>query len=232
VYLDAFVDRASVTILEHKVAMDYLASRGFGAADVTRWRIGYTRVARIPGQGSDDWKALKEDTYGFKGLEGRIIIPLRNLLGRVNGIQTRSLDKKKYTQHLMSEAKAVGAFFGLHEALPHIRRTRRVFVHEGAFNAMSFARVFPNSVAALTSFLGEQQYELLRFLADMIVIVFDKDKAGDVGGHKVSEAYGTAGFEFLTVGDSDANACLKVMGPDKFDRFIRSRVPAVLQDRG
>ena len=39
-------------------------------------------------------------------------------------------------------------------------------------------------MAALTSFLGEQQYELLRFLADMIVIVFDKDKAGDVGRYE------------------------------------------------
>lgn len=228
-YLDHFVDRAASSIMGYEEPVKYLASRGFGEDDIKKWGLGYTRVAKVPGEGSEDWKKLKEDTHNFRGLEGRIIIPLRNVLGNVNGIQTRALDKKQYMQLLMSEAKGVGAFFGLREALPHIRRTRRVFVHEGAFNAMSFARVFPNSVAALTSFLGESQAELLRFFADMIVIVFDKDKAGDVGRAKVLDTYGSYGFESLTVGESDSNACLKMMGPDKFDRYIKSKVPAVLQ---
>lgn len=228
-YLDGFVDRVGASILEYEAPMKYLAGRGFGAEDIKHWGLGYTRVARLPASESEDWKKLKADTYGFRGLEGRIIIPLRNMQGRVNGIQTRAMDQKQYKQYLMSEAKSLGAFFGLREALPHIRKTRKVFVHEGAFNSMAFSRAFPNTIAALTSFLEDRQVELLKFLVDMIVVVFDKDKSGDVGRHKVLKTYGPAGFEFVTIGESDANACLSMMGPDRFLKYIKSKVPAVLQ---
>jgi len=191
--------------------------------------LGYTWAARVLKATDGDWERLSKETFHFKTLEGRLIIPLRNFSGRVNGIQTRALDKKAYKDHMMSEAKAIGAFFGLREALPHIRSTRRVFVHEGAFNSMAFSRVFPNSVAALTSFLNEPQMEQLKFLADKIIIVFDNDEAGDVGRYKVTKTYGTSGIDFLTVGESDANDCLKMMGPARFDKFIRSRVPTMLQ---
>lgn len=228
-YLDDFVSRASAHLPEHKPAVEYLASRGFTVDDARKWGLGYTRVARIQKSSSSDWERLKDDTHNFRGLECRIIIPLRNIIGHVNGVQTRALDRKQYVQHLMSEAKMVGAFFGLFEALPSIRSTRRVFVHEGAFNAMAFARVFPNSVACLTSFLNEQQVELLRFIADNIIVVFDEDKAGDVGREKILNTYGHRGFEFVTTGVSDANACLKMMGPAMFERYVRSRVPKILQ---
>lgn len=227
-YLDNFVARAGKSIFEHEAPMKYLASRGFGEDDIRRWELGYTRVARIAENKSDDWKRLKEETFGFRTLESRVIIPLRNILGHVNGVQTRALDKKVYKDHLMSEAKNIGTFFGIREALPSIRATRRVFVHEGAFNAMAFARVFPNSVAALTSFLNEVQTELLKFIADLVIVVFDKDEAGDIGRAKVVKTYGSNGFEFVTVGESDPNACLKMMGPEKFAKYIKSRVPAVL----
>lgn len=228
-YLDSFVGRASKSIIEHEAPMKYLASRGFGEEDIRKWELGYTRIARIPENKSDDWKRLKEETYGFRALESKIIIPLRNIVGHVNGVQTRALDKKFYKDHLMSEAKSIGTFFGLREALPMIRSTRRVFVHEGAFNAMAFARVFPNSVAALTSFLSEVQVELLRYITDLIIVVFDKDEAGDVGRAKILKTYGSSGFEFITVGESDPNACLTMMGINKFEKYIRSKVPTVLQ---
>jgi len=209
--------------------MKYLGSRGFNEDDVRRWGLGYTKVARISSDNSEAWEQLKKSTAGFRMLEERVIIPLRNLLGRVNGIQTRDLEKKKYVQYLMPEARSVGAFFGLREALPEIRRTRRVFVHEGAFNAMSFWGAFPNSVASLTSFLGEAQYETLRFLADMIVLVFDDDKAGDIGRKKMIDAYGTSGVEFVTFPGADVNERMRTMGAERFAKWAKSMVPVVLQ---
>jgi len=230
VYLDGLVDRASRSALEHEEAVRYMASRGFSTGDMSKWGIGYTRVARPPKSKSPDYEDLKEASYGFKGLENRILIPLRNILGNVNGLQTRALSEKRYVQFLLSEAKAIGAFFGLREALPEIRRTRRVFVHEGAFNCMAFSKAFPNSVACLTSFLGKAQYELLTFLVDLVIVVFDQDKAGDIGRYKLAQEYGTSRLEFVSMGDSDANDLLKVMGPDRFVRHVKSRVPRVLQE--
>ena len=229
-YLDNFVSKASSSLQESEVALNYLASRGFSIEDARRWGLGYTRIAKIANNGSDDWEKLKKETYGFKTLEERLLIPLHNILGRVNGIQTRMLTKKVYKDYLMFEAKSIGAFFGLYEALPSIRKTRRVFVHEGAFNAMSFAKVFPNSVASMTSFLGEPQVELLRYLVDLIVVVFDNDVAGDIGREKLIKYYGDKGFEFVILGDSDANDCLRFMSPGCFTNYIKSRVPSLLRD--
>lgn len=228
-YLDGLADKASRSALEHKEAVRYMASRGFSADDMAKWGIGYTRVARPPKSQSPDYEALKEASYGFKGLENRMLIPLRNILGNVNGLQTRTLSEKKYVQFLLSEAKAIGAFFGLREALPSIRDTRRVFVHEGAFNCMAFSKALPNSIACLTAFLGRQQYELLTFLVDLVIVVFDQDKAGDIGRYKLVEEYGTSRLEFVSMGDSDANELLKVMGEERFVRHVKSRVPRVLQ---
>jgi len=228
VYLDNLVDRATRSGVEHKEAVAYMQKRGFSISDMIRWGIGYTRVVRVPKSESPDWLMLKEATYGFRGLENRMIIPLRNMLGNVNGLQTRALGDKRYVQILMSEAKSVGAFFGLREALPAIREKRKVFVHEGAFNAMSFSRAFPNSIACLTAFLGRQQYELLKFLVDKIIIVFDNDKAGDIGRDKIEEEYGLSGIEFVSLGDSDANDLLKVMGMRRFIDHMKSRVPLLL----
>jgi len=228
VYLDYLANKAGASAIEHKEAVRYMAARGFSTDDMSRWGIGYTRVARVPKSESPDWQTLKDDSYGFRALESRILIPLRNMLGYVNGLQTRSLEDKRYVQYLMSEAKAIGAFFGLCEALPEMRTKRRVFVHEGAFNAMAFSRAFPNSIACLTAFLGKQQYELLRFLVDMIVIVFDNDKAGNIGREKIESEYGLSGVEFVNLGDSDANELLKVMGNDRFVKHVKSCVPSLL----
>lgn len=228
-YLDGLVDRASRSAMEHEEAVNYMASRGFSTDDMAKWGIGYTRVAKPPKSRSPDYEMLKEASYGFRRLENRILIPLRNMLGNVNGLQTRVLSEKKYMQFLLSEAKAIGAFFGLREALPEIRRTRRVFVHEGAFNCMAFSKAFSNSVACLTAFLGKAQYELLDFLVDLIIVVFDEDKAGDIGRYKMEEEYGTSKIEFVSMGESDSNDLLKVMGPDRFVKHVRYRVPSTLR---
>lgn len=228
-YLDGLANRASRSALEHQEAVKYMSSRGFSRDDMAKWGIGYTRVARPAKSSSPDYEMLKEASYGFKGLENRILIPLRNALGNVNGLQTRALSEKRYVQFLLSEAKAVGAFFGLREALPEIRRTRRVFVHEGAFNCMAFSRAFPNSIACLTAFLGRQQYEFLTFLVDLVIVVFDEDKAGDIGRYKLVEEYGTSKLDFVSMGESDSNDLLKVMGDDRFVRHVKSRVPSTLR---
>ena len=88
-------------------------------------------------------------------------------------------DGVRYMIYLLKEANKMGGFFGLFEALPHIMATRKVFVHEGAIDALSFAKVFPNTISSLTSFINEPQFELLDLLVDKIILVFDDDKAGN-----------------------------------------------------
>jgi DNA primase len=222
--LDDFAKRANQIILEYDEPRRYLYGRGLTDEDIAKFEIGYVRVAKIKKDDSEDYKSICQATYEFKGLQNRIIFPLKNILGRVHGLCTRDLNQKRYTQYFLGEAKSIGAFFGLYEALPHIRKTRKVFVHEGAFDSISFSRVFPNSVSSLTSFLNEQQFELLRFYADKIILVYDKDSAGSTGIQKSMQAYGERYLDQLYIGVDDSNKYLQILGPERFERYVRSKV--------
>jgi len=229
-FLNDFTKRASHSLRDYEDPKKYLYGRGLTDEDIKKFEIGYVRIATIKKDESEDYKSLWESTYEFRSLQKRIIFPLKNILGSVHGLCTRDLEHKRYTQYFLSEAKRIGAFFGLYEALPHIRRTQKVFVHEGAFDTISFAKVFPNTISSLTSFLNEQQYELLRFFADKIILVYDKDKAGNSGVRKSIEYYGDRYLEQIYVGADDSNTYLQMLGPERFGRYIRSKVPILLQN--
>jgi len=229
-FLNDFTKRASHSLRDYEDPKKYLYGRGLTDEDIKKFEIGYVRIATIKKDESEDYKSLWESTYEFRSLQKRIIFPLKNILGSVHGLCTRDLEHKRYTQYFLSEAKRIGAFFGLYEALPYIRRTQKVFVHEGAFDTISFAKVFPNTISSLTSFLNEQQYELLRFFADKIILVYDKDKAGNSGVRKSIEYYGDRYLEQIYVGADDSNTYLQMLGPERFGRYIRSKVPILLQN--
>ena len=205
-YLDEFVLKANASLFSYEEPLLYLRNRGMTEDDIRRFQLGYVRVARLPKNESADYKQLFERTYKFRSLEKKLIFPLKNVLGHVNGMTVRSISEKSYIQYFLTEAKETGGFFGLYEALPRMMETRKVFVHEGAFNAISFSKIFTNTIASLTSFLNEQQYELLRFFVDKIILIYDKDKAGLWGLEKVINYYGEKNFDTIFMGDSDANA--------------------------
>jgi DNA primase len=228
-YLDSFINRAKKSIFSHEEALEYLHGRGFSDGDILKYSIGYLKFATIKDDGSLDYNELKEKTWDLKGLQNRIIFPLKNILGHVNGIVIRDIYKKMYVQVLFEEAKKIGAFFGIYEALPHILSTKKVFVHEGAADCMSFAKVFPNSVSTLTSFINEPQYQMLRLFADKIILVFDNDGPGKFGVKKSIETYGDRYIHAIDIGYGDSNKCLQQLGDVKFDKYIKSRVPLFLR---
>jgi DNA primase len=228
-FLHEFVKRASSIILGYDEPIQYLSGRGIVEADIKTYSLGYVRHATVKKEDSEDYRALSEDTYQFKLFQKKIIFPLRNILGIVNGLCTRDIEQKRYNQFFLSEARKIGAFFGLYEALPHINKTRKVFVHEGAIDSISFAKIFPNSISSLTSFLNEAQYEQLTFICDKIVLVYDDDAAGHTGEYKMKKYYGDKYIESVFIGSDDSNTYLRVLGLQKFENYIRSKIPKYLQ---
>jgi len=228
-FLDEFVKRANKIIYEYQQPIQYLEGRGIIKSDIDTFGIGYVKIANIKVEDTIDYVVLKKDTYNFYFLQKKIIFPLRNLLGVVQGLCTRDIEQKKYNQFFLSESKKIGVFFGLYEALPYIFSTRKVFVHEGAIDAISFAKVFPNSISSLTSFLNEYQFEQLKMLCDKIILVYDDDKAGNIGIDKMKRYYGEKVIEAVNIGMDDSNLCLVRSGLEKFKEYIKKRVPLYLQ---
>lgn len=227
-YLDEFVKSSNRKIYNYPEALGYLKSRGFSKEDIDKYEFGYTKVAKIRKEDTKEYRDFHRRTYMFRKLEGRILIPLRNLIGKVNGLVVRSIDEKLYNVYLLNEAKKIGAFFGLYEAIPHILNTRKVFVHEAAFDSASFAKVFPNSVSTVTSFVNVEQFETLRFFADKIILIFDEDKTGEEGKERIIERYGSDVIDSVSIGYNDSNSCLMTRGLEGFRKYIKSRIPLLL----
>jgi len=229
-YLDNLTNRARKSIFSYPDPLDYLHKRGLDDSDILKYSLGYLKFAHVKNDGSVDYETLKEKTWDLKGLQKRLIFPLRNILGHVNGVVVRDIYKKAYIQVFFEEAKKLGAFFGLYEALPYIINSKKVFVHEGAIDCISFAKVFPNSVSTLTSFMNESQYQLLRFFADKIIIVFDNDGPGKYGAKKIINTYGDSNIYTVDIGYGDSNQCLQSLGFQKFEKYIKSKVPLLLRN--
>jgi DNA primase len=232
VYLDNFTKMCHSTLPKYNDALNYLEKRSLTLEDVDKYGIGYTKLGSVSEVASEDYQYLRDKTYGFKYLRERLIFPLRNMLGNVNGLVTRETNDsgRRYIVYLLKEAKKLGGFFGLHEALPHILRTKKVFVHEGAIDAMSFSKVFPNTISCLTSFINEAQFEILDMLADKIILIYDPDKAGEYGIQKMKDTYGTAKIDSVSLGEGDANSYLQIKTPEEYKRFITSKIPFMMRD--
>jgi DNA primase len=228
-YLNEFVEHANKRIFDYEDPLKYLYSRGFDKEDILRFGFGYLRVAKIKKENSLDYKSLHDGTYGFKTLENRIIMPLKNILGSVNGLVVRSIKEKKYNLYLLKEARDIGGWFGLYEALPYAIKTRKIFIHEGAFNSVSFSKVFKNTASSLTSFINDQQFETLRMFVDLIILVYDEDKAGRIGVAGLKKRYGRY-IDSISIGYDDTNSCLQKMGKIPFVNYIKNKVPLLLQN--
>ena len=228
-YLDEFVTHANKVIFDYEEPMKYMASRGFGKEEIQKFGFGFLKVAKIKKENSEDYKKLHDGTYRFKTLENRIIMPVRNVLGRVNGLVVRSIKEKKYNLYLLKEARDIGGWFGLHEALPYAVKSKKIFIHEGALNSVAFSKVLKNTASSLTSFINDQQYETLRMFVDLIILVYDEDKAGKIGVAGLKKRYGKY-IDSVSVGYNDTNSCLQKMGELPFVNFIKNRIPILLQN--
>jgi len=229
-YLDPFVRRANEAIFRYEEPLEYLNDRGITKDEIRKYSLGYLNIANIKDDETEEYKRFKEQTYNFRALEKKLLIPLKNILGKVNGVITRDLKEKRYKQFFLKEAKDIGTFFGLYEALPEICKQRKVFVHEGAIDAISFAKVFPNSISVLTSRINECQYETLRFFADTIILVFDEDSPGKHGVDTMYKLFGKKHLYTVSIGFNDSNACLQRMGLESFKRYMRNKVPLLLRN--
>lgn len=228
-YLNNLVKKAHTNISSYPEPLAYLYSRGLDKEDIDKYEIGYLKIAKIIDDGSSDYKKIKKETFDFKGLQKRIIFPLKNAIGYTNGLVVRDINKKLYTQVFLTEALNIGAFFGLYEAIPSIYDKGIVFVHEGAINCMSFAKIFPNTVSSLTSFLNQQQYDILKFFADKIVLVYDNDDSGKFGVKKIMKTYQDNNIYSINIGYKDSNECLQKLGLTKFEQYIKSKIPLLLR---
>lgn len=158
----------------------YIESRDITDAQVERWGIGFCVAGR---------------------LEGRVVFVKRADDGTPIGYSARSYtgSKIRYLEPLSSENAMQSATFG-EQHWPDVNLRKRVYVLEGAINALAVERAIPGAHVATTS--GSQLNMMIAAkLATFseIIAVTDPDDAGDKLASSLETTFGRHGKLFHRV---------------------------------
>ncbi len=119
----------------------------------------------------------------YDRFRNRLMIPIRNVDGRVVGFGARTLEKEGIPKYLNSPQTPLfnksHLLFGLDLARRHIREARQVVIVEGYMDVMQgWQQGYRNMVAQMGTALTEQQLQLLKRFTKRFVLALDADAAG------------------------------------------------------
>jgi DNA primase len=186
-------------------AREYLAGRGFGEELVRRFRIGYAPgggavlAGRAIGQGfsrealSDAGLARMRGGQAVDFFVSRIMFPIADSQGRVQGFGARTLDPSERAKYVNSPEgdhfKKRSLLFGLAEARAAAARAKHFVVAEGYTDVMGLAAAgVEAAVACMGTSLTTAQIKLLRRWAPEVRLCFDADAAGEQAAWRTVEA--------------------------------------------
>jgi len=199
----AFFHRTLTADADASVARAYCTRRGFTAATMEKFRLGYAPnrwdalVAELNRSGVDLGiaqkagliKAGQRGHYDF--YRDRLMIPTYATTGEVIAFGGRALGEAepKYLNTSTTPVYVKGRYlFGLNVARRAAAADGSLIVVEGYFDCIALHQAgFSNTVAALgTAFTQEQSTELRRY-AENVYICFDSDAAGGVAASKAAD---------------------------------------------
>lgn len=198
---------------EGAAAREYMARRGFTAETLEGWGIGYApdswdslgKAARTAGYGDKELVTAglvvaREGTDGhYDRFRHRVMFPIRDAQGRVIAFGGRALKdgEVKYINSpetpLFSKSRCL---YGLDKARQAVIEGRRIMVTEGYTDTlMCHQQGIAWAVATLGTALTREHVALLRRYAEVIVLLFDADAAGEAAVDRSLEVFADADIE-------------------------------------
>jgi DNA primase len=177
-------------------AKSYVEKRGFTAKTISDFQIGFSL---------DSWDALKlylmERSYSEKTLvtagllyedekgkasdrfRGKLMIPIRDIKGRVTGFGARVLDnsepKYKNSPQTPTFDKS-GTLYGIDRAAAAIRKQEAAIIMEGYMDViMAHQCGVTNAIASMGTAITETQVNILKKLSRNLILSLDADAAGE-----------------------------------------------------
>ncbi|MCP4750573.1 MAG: DNA primase [Proteobacteria bacterium] len=175
---------------------DYLRRRSISDDLIERFQMGYVgpgwtnlhdllKKKSIGTEVQESAGLIKKGEKGgyYDRLRDRLIFPIRDSQKRILGFAGRALGdaKPKYLNPPETELyKKSSVLYGLFEALPQIRKKRRVIMVEGYLDVVRLhEHSWTESVATCGTAVSEGHIKALkRFGADEVILLFDGDAAG------------------------------------------------------
>ncbi len=229
-------------------AREYLLGRGFAEDLIRRLRVGYS-----PGGGSVlAGRAIRE---GFRREElidaglarrrggqvgdfftSRIMFPIGDSQGRVQGFGGRTLDPQERAKYVNSPEGAHFTkrklLFGLAEARVAAARSKYFVVVEGYTDVMGLmAAGIDSAVACMGTSLTNEQIRLLRRWAPEVKLCFDADAAGEQAAWRSVEASTDVNLEWsavqLPIGRDPGDLAADEAGRQALARAVDASQPLV-----
>ncbi len=175
-------------------AREFLRRRGISPEAGQEFFLGYggggnDLLAALSRKGFDPARAeaaglvVSREGGGYRErFRGRVIFPIADARGRICGFGARALGDSvpKYINSPESQVYRKSAvLYGLHQALPSIRRERKLLVVEGYMDLIGlWQKGVRNVVATCGTSLTESHARALKRMAEDIILLFDGDVAG------------------------------------------------------
>jgi len=177
-----------------KSARDFLTRRGITREAEQEFFLGYGgsgkdlqdllgRTGVDPSRAEAAGLLLSREGGGYRErFRGRVVFPIADARGRICGFGARALDDAvpKYLNSPDSRMyRKSQVLYGLHQALPAIRREGKVVVVEGYMDLVGMWQVgVKNIVATCGTSLTESHARIMKRMAEDVILLFDGDVAG------------------------------------------------------
>ena len=232
-------------------AREYLAQRGFDAASLGRWDIGFAPanggvMAHLTGKGVDAAQvieaglAAESDRGGspYDRFRGRIIFPIRDGRNRPIGLGGRAMDPNARAKYLNSPETPLfdkgRSLYNHAPAREAAGKGQPLIVAEGYMDVIALSESgFGATVAPLGTAITEDQLRLLWRIAPEPIIALDGDTAGVRAAMRVIdialpllEAGQSLRFALMPEG-MDPDDVLKAKGRDAMQALLDAAIPMV-----
>jgi DNA primase len=180
-----------------KPVLDYLHQRGLQDASLESFEIGYApagwdaTLAILRDKGYSEEELLnagmvseREGGGVYDRFRNRIMIPIRDVRGRIAGFGARVVDPQDVPKFLNSPQTVLfdkgRLLYGLDKARKSIRSADQAVVVEGYMDVIALHQAgFANAVSPMGTALTEAQLRLLKRYSRNIVLALDADAAGN-----------------------------------------------------
>ena len=166
----------------------------------------------------------------YDRFRGRIIIPIRDAIGRAIGLGGRILPDAEGPKYLNSPATALfdksRTLYGIDLAKSAIRREKLAVIVEGYTDVMAAHQAgFENVVASLGTALTAGQVELANRYADAVALAYDVDLAGEAATQRGPARGARPGREQGAGHPHPRRQGPRRADPDRSGRLARRRSP-------
>ena len=209
-----------ITLSESIDAKKYLHDRGLTDFSIKNYKIGYAKndwrllFVHLMSNGYTDTECVEsgliiktDDNKYYDRFRGRVMFPIRNISGATVGFTGRVLpvydDGKsgKYVNtpetKLYHKSKIL---FNYDYARKFIADTREVILVEGQMDViMSAQSGIQNVIAVSGTAFTEEQVNIIKRLADTVVLAFDNDGAGKKAAEKAAIMCAYGGLQIMSV---------------------------------